>query len=108
MHSLLWMMIEMDFSSQWINLVMRCVLGVSYSLFTNGWQYGFFKPICGLRQGDPLSPYLFLLISKGLSSLLQKSIISNCFRGISIAPTSPIISHLFFADNSILSTSATT
>nr|XP_048334847.1 uncharacterized protein LOC125423747 [Ziziphus jujuba var. spinosa] len=102
-----WIMQEMGFSARWINLVMACVTGVSYSLLINGRQQGFFKPTCGLRQGDPLSPYLFLFVSEGLSCLLRKSLFSNLLTGISIAPSSPPISHLFFADDTILFTHAT-
>ena len=64
---------KMGFSYRWISLVMMCVNSVSYSLMINGKQCGDIKPSRGLRQGDPLSPYLFLLCAEVLSGMLNKT-----------------------------------
>lgn len=63
---------NMRFHVRWIELVMRYVTIVTYSILINGKQYGSFSLECGLRQRDLLSSYLFLLYTKGLSSILQK------------------------------------
>ena len=59
-------------------------------------------PIRGLRQGDPLSPYLFLLCADGLSALIKNVVSEGCMEGISVCRRGPSISHLFFADDSII------
>ena len=53
-------------------------------------------PSRGLRQGDPLSPYLFLLCAKGLSALIQTSVHSGSVDGVVVCHGAPVISHLFF------------
>ena len=57
---------------------------------------------CGVRQGDPLSPYLFLLCVEGVSALIKKAQHDGMIRGIAFGGTGPRITHLLFADNSIV------
>ena len=54
------------------------------------------------RQGDPLSPYLFLFCSEGLSCLLSKATEREALRGFRLCPGAPVISHLLFADDTII------
>ena len=61
-----------------------------------------FRPSRGLRQGDPISPYLFLLAAEGLSGLLKQSRQSSHLKGLQVAPTAPAVNHLLFADDSLL------
>ena len=61
---------KMGFASRWVSLVMPCVRLVSYSIVINGKQGGDIVPTRGLRQGDPLSPYIFLLYAEGLVGLI--------------------------------------
>ena len=55
-----------------------------------------------LRQGDPLSPYLFLICAMGLQSLLHKAESEGLIWGVLICKNGPGVSHLFFADDNIL------
>ena len=59
-------------------------------------------PSRGIRQGDPISPYLFLLAAEGLSCLLKSRIQSSVLSGIKVASSAPVVSHLLFVDDSLL------
>ena len=81
---------------------MHCVRSVRYSVRCNGELLEPFIPSRGLRQGDPLSPYLFVICAEGLSALLQDAERNGKISGIKVCPTTPTVSHLFFADDSFL------
>lgn len=74
----------------------------------NGQPTSSFCPTRGLRQGDPLFPYLFLFCVEALSSLIQKSVESGVLHGIKICRRAPVVSKLFFADDTIIFGRATT
>ncbi|KAL0001314.1 hypothetical protein SO802_015095 [Lithocarpus litseifolius] len=93
---------RMGFHERWINLIMHCITIVSYSVLVNGVAYRSIVPSRGLRQGDPLSPYLFLLCADGFSSLIGDATRNKMLNGVSICRGCPMISHLFFADDSLL------
>jgi hypothetical protein len=78
------------------------VSSVSFSVMFNGSSLEEFQPSRGLRQGDPISPYLFLLAAEGLSGLLKQSRHSSHLHGIKVAPTAPAVNHILFADDSLL------
>ncbi|GMY39116.1 hypothetical protein FCV25MIE_34360 [Fagus crenata] len=80
-------MLKMGFENSWVSMIMECVHTVSYSVLING---------------DPISPYLFLLCAEGLNALLMKATISKSIHDISISRGGPKITHLFFADDSVL------
>jgi hypothetical protein len=93
---------KIGFSEQWVQLVMKCVRTVTYAVLINGQPHGRILPSRGIRQGDPLSPYLFLLCAEGLSHLLCKAKQERHITGVAIARKGPQINHLFFADDSVL------
>jgi hypothetical protein len=92
----------MGFPSSLVHTIMRCISTVSYSILVNRQPSPYFKPHRGIRQGDPLSPYLFILCADVFSGLLTKAQNNSTINGISIAQNAPKVSHLFFADDSII------
>jgi len=92
----------MDFHSKWVDLMMECITTVLYSIMINREPLCTIHPSRGLRQGDPLSPYLLLLCTEGLHGLLTEAAASSDIRGISICRNGPRLTHLFFADDSLL------
>jgi hypothetical protein len=96
------MMIQLGFQERWVQLIMKCVTSVSYKIKINGSHTSCFIPQRGLRQGDPLSPYLFILCARGLSALLHKAEQDGKIQGIKICREAPSINHLFFADDSLI------
>lgn len=94
------MMRRLGFDEAWIELIMNCVTSVSYRIKVNGELSHSFQPERGLRQGDPLSPYLFLLCTEGFSGLLNRAERDGLISGVKICRTAPNISHLLFADDS--------
>ncbi|XP_019154304.1 PREDICTED: uncharacterized protein LOC109150749 [Ipomoea nil] len=96
------MMLALSFDVGWVQLIMKCVSTISYNLLVNGSRSDPILPTRGLRQGGPLSPYLFIICAEGLSLLLQKAHNRGLIHGCRVARGAPPISHLFFADDSLL------
>jgi hypothetical protein len=98
---------KMGFKERFVRLIMECVTSVSYRFRVKGDLTDVVYPGRGLRQGDPISPYLFLLCAKGFSSLLNKAEDEGLICGIKLAPNAPRVSHLLFTDDSHLLLEAT-
>ena len=95
-------MLKMGFHTHWVEIMIRCVQFVTYAVKINGKPRGNITPIRGLCQGDPLSSYLILLCSKGLSALLRRSAEQGVLKGVATWARGPKISHLFFTNDSLI------
>uniref|UniRef100_A0A453EAU8 Reverse transcriptase domain-containing protein n=1 Tax=Aegilops tauschii subsp. strangulata TaxID=200361 RepID=A0A453EAU8_AEGTS len=93
---------KMGFSDRWVDWIMSCVTSVRYSVKLNGTLLDSFAPMHGLQQGDPLSPFLFLFVADGLSSILRQQVMANAITPLKICRRAPGISHLLFADDTLL------
>ncbi|KAE8687139.1 hypothetical protein F3Y22_tig00111022pilonHSYRG00109 [Hibiscus syriacus] len=99
---LLNVMTRLGFCNPFVNLIRKCISTVSFQVRINGVLSDAFVPQRGLRQGDPLSPYLFLFCAQGLSALLLKAQRRNEIKGIRASLRGPRVTHLFYADDSLL------
>jgi hypothetical protein len=91
----------MGFPHQLTDTIMNCVTNVTFYILINGQPSQSLIPQRGLRQGEPLSPYLFIICAHVLSNLITNAQISKKIQGIKIAHGAPEVSHLLFADDSL-------
>lgn len=87
---------------------MICVTTVTYVVLVNDQPGQKITPTRGLRQGNLISPYLYLICAEGLNILLHDAESSLKINGIKVARSIPRINHIFFADNNIIFCSAST
>ena len=91
-------MLKLGFAPNWVKMIMTCVNTVRYRVCVNYEESELISPSRGLRQGDPLSPYLFLLCAEGLTGLLAKAEEREELIGVKVCRAAPAISNLLFAD----------
>ena len=94
-------LVRMGFNQHWIHMVMGCVSFVSCTVLVNGTPGKSLRPTRGLRQGDPLSPYFFILVCELLSRNIKRAIAEDKLIGLRLSHSCPGISHLVFADDSL-------
>lgn len=90
------------FPDNCVGWIMQCVTGPSMSLLWNGEMTDSFQPLRGLRQGDPLSPYLFVLCMERLCHLIERAVVGKNWKPIQLSRGGPQLSHILFADDLIL------
>lgn len=90
------------FPKEWIDCVSFCISTTSFSLLVNEVVCGFFKATNGLRQGDPLSPTLFVLMAEVLSNLIKTKQSARQWNGVRALRSIELIMHSEFADDTIL------
>ncbi|XP_026417296.1 uncharacterized protein LOC113312776 [Papaver somniferum] len=100
--------IHLGFSQKWCQLIHHCISTTKNSILVNGSPMDFFSPSRGLRQGDSISPYLFILCMEGFSRFLTNNAKQKIIEPLILAKTWPTVSHLLFADDCILFSKATT
>ena len=95
---------KMGFGSKWLGWMWRCISTAKFLVLVNGVSASFFPSTKGLRQGDPLSPYLFVMGMEVLSALIRRAVEGGFLSGCKIRGrrSDLNISHLFFADDTIV------
>lgn len=94
----------LGFSNHWCDLVFRCISNCSYSIKWEGEIFGYFRSMRGVRQGDPLSPTLFIIAMEWFSKSLNQAIDNDTIQPYKTLNRADIISHLLFADDILLFT----
>ncbi|KAJ9698913.1 hypothetical protein PVL29_007804 [Vitis rotundifolia] len=98
-------LLKMGFGSRWREWIWRCISTAKFSVLINGVPEGFFSSTKGLRQGDPISPYLFLLGMGVLSAMLRRAVGGGFISGCKLRGEGRMdlnVSHLLFADDTII------
>ena len=94
--------LKLGFQNSCVSLIMECITTVTYSIMVNGEPQGMITPTRGIRQGDPLSPHLFLFCAKGLDAILLKATNDGDINGFSLCRRGPKLTHLIFVDDFLL------
>lgn len=93
------MMERFGFHREWLDKIMNLVCSVTYTFLHDGEQFEAVVPRRGLRQGDPISPYIYILYAEGLSSIFRRNEDAVLLHGCKVAKDAPVISHLLFTDD---------
>ncbi|GKV25367.1 hypothetical protein SLEP1_g34816 [Rubroshorea leprosula] len=102
-----YMMEKMGFDKVWREWIAECLRSNTMSVLVNGSATKEFSMSRGLRQGDPLSPFLFLMVAEALNGLTSAVVEKGYFCGVKIGDGELEISHLQFADDTIFMGEAT-
>ncbi|PWA65154.1 hypothetical protein CTI12_AA306500 [Artemisia annua] len=92
---------KLGFGDAWCKWVLACISSYEMDLMINGDSIGTIKPSRVIHQGDPMSPYLFIIVADVLSRLINNAMQNSILTGIKMSRNCPVISHIFFADDSL-------
>jgi len=81
------------FVKQWIIWILALIKSTRFSILVNGAPTAQFTPSQGLRQGDPMSPFLFVILMEGLSRLIRRAKSDGIIQGLQPLPSSPATTH---------------
>ncbi|GLU19134.1 hypothetical protein SLE2022_353990 [Rubroshorea leprosula] len=102
-----YMLERMNFRSIWRGWIQECLRSNSISVLLNGSPTKEFVMQRGLRQGDPLAPFLFLIVAEGFNGIISSTVEKELFEGVPIGGGGINISHLQFADDTLIFGTAT-
>ena len=100
-------LLHLSFNSTFTSWITTCLSSVTFEIMVNGGKSESFTPSKGLRQGDPLSFYLFILGQEVLSRLLDHEVRTKNISGIKASSRGSTITHVMYADDTILFSKAT-
>jgi hypothetical protein len=96
-----YMLRRFGFCDKWLDWIRACIFSGKMSVLVNGCPTEEINIQRGLKQGDPLAPFLFLLVAEGLGGLMKKAVSSSRFQGFRIGENGLSISHLQYADDTL-------
>ncbi|WJX49459.1 hypothetical protein P8452_35893 [Trifolium repens] len=96
-----YMLRRFGFCEVWIGWIRACIFGGNLSVLVNGSPTREINIHRGLKQGDPLAPFLFLWVAEGLGGVMRRAGELGLFKGFSFGSGGPIISHLQYADDTL-------
>jgi hypothetical protein len=96
-----YMLGRFEFCSKWKEWIRACVFAGSMSVLVNGSPSEEINIQRGLKQGDPLAPFLFLLVAEGLGGVMKKGVELNRFHGFRVGGSNVVVSHLQYADDTL-------
>jgi len=92
---------QLNFGAKWRRWIKGCLASAKASVLVNGCPTQEFPMSKGVRQGDPLSPFLFIIAMEGLNVMMKAATDKGVFDGVSISHPNLIVSHLFYADDAL-------
>jgi len=93
----MYMMKRLGFNSKWINLIKMCLSSATVSVLINGSPTNEFKPKRGLRQGNPLAPFQFVIVVEGLAGLVREASKVGVLEGVKVGHKGMDVKLLQFA-----------
>jgi hypothetical protein len=96
------MLHRFGFGDLWIDWIKACVFAGNLSVLVNGSPTSEINIQRGLKQGDPLAPFLFLLVVEGFSGVMRRAVELNLFKGFTVGRGGVVVSHLQYADDTLL------
>jgi hypothetical protein len=97
-----YVLLAFGFESSWVDWILNLTSSTFFSILINGVPSHPFSPTCGIRQGDPLSPFLFIIMEEGLSCSIQASIENHTLTGLPLHGIDPPVSHSQFVDDTLM------
>ncbi|KAJ9555354.1 hypothetical protein OSB04_009968 [Centaurea solstitialis] len=92
---------SMGFGQKWRNWIRACLTTSRISVLVNGSPTEEFRMETGIRQGDPLAPFLFLVVAEGLHVMVEEAKVKGLFKGLKVGNKEVVLSHLQYADDAI-------
>nr|KYP70944.1 hypothetical protein KK1_010185 [Cajanus cajan] len=95
------MLRRLGFNNLWVSWISECLMSSRVSVLVNGSPSEEFGPKKGLRQGDPLSPFLFIVVAEGLTGMMREAVSQNSFGGVKIGSQQVPVSIIQYADDTM-------